>query len=104
MGACRQSGLYVQAVVSQFRDVASRGVQSLHRRTHRSYKAGHQQPARDELLRTKRSIFGYASLACSLAFWVLLALHLIPGFPRRIDLPFGGWVAIWVVAIVLALV
>lgn len=55
-------------------------------------------------MRTKRSIFGYASLTCSLAFWVLLALHLIPGFPRRIDLPFGGWVAIWVVAIVLALV
>jgi len=53
---------------------------------------------------TKANLFGYASLVCSLAFWGLLALHHIPGFPKRIDLTFGYWVAIWVVAIALALV
>jgi hypothetical protein len=51
----------------------------------------------------RASILGYASLACSLAFWVLYALHLIPGFPKRIDLTFSYWAAIWVVAIILAL-
>lgn len=47
--------------------------------------------------------FGYASLVCSLSFWVLLALRLIPGFPR-IDFSFNYWLAIWAVGIVLAFV
>lgn len=47
--------------------------------------------------------FGYASLICSLSFWVLLALRLIPGFPR-IDLSFNYWLAIWTVGLVLAFV
>ncbi len=55
-------------------------------------------------MRTKQSIFGYASLTCSLAFWVLLALHHVPGFPKGLDLNFSSWVVVWVVAIVLALV
>ena len=55
-------------------------------------------------MKMSRNIFGYASLVCSLAFRVLLALHHIPGFPKRVDLPFGYWVAIWSVGIVLAIV
>ncbi len=47
--------------------------------------------------------FGYASLICSLSFWVLLALRLIPGFPR-IDFSFNYWLAIWTVGLVLAFV
>ena len=47
--------------------------------------------------------FGYASLICSLSFWVLLALRLIPGFPR-IDLSFNYWLAIWTLGLVLAFV
>ena len=54
--------------------------------------------------RTSANVFGYAILICSLAFWVLLGLHYIPGFPKGVDLSFNYWVAIWVVAIVLALV
>ena len=47
--------------------------------------------------------FGYASLICSLSFWALLVLRLVPSFPK-IDLSFNYWVAIWAVAVVLALV
>jgi hypothetical protein len=49
-------------------------------------------------------VFGYASLVCSLSFWVVLTLHYIPGFPKNIDLPFGYWALIWLVAMVLAVV
>ena len=54
--------------------------------------------------KSSANAFGYASLICSLSFWVLLSLHYIPGFPKGIDLSFNYWVAIWAVAIVLALV
>ena len=47
--------------------------------------------------------FGYASLVCSLSFWILLALRLVPRFPR-IDLSFNYWLAIWIVGLVLAFV
>jgi hypothetical protein len=53
--------------------------------------------------KSSASAFGYASLVCSLSFWVLLALRLIPGFPR-IDLSFNYWLAIWTVDLVLAFV
>jgi len=46
---------------------------------------------------------GYASLVCSLSFWVLLALRLIPGIPS-IDISFNYWLAIWTVGLVLAFV
>jgi len=53
--------------------------------------------------KTSANAFGYASLICSLSFWVLLALRLIPGFPR-IDFSFNYWLAIWTVGLVLAFV
>jgi hypothetical protein len=55
-------------------------------------------------MKRRASILGCASLACSLAFWVLLALHRIPSFPKSVDLIFSYWIAIWIVGLVLALV
>jgi hypothetical protein len=55
-------------------------------------------------MKGRASIVGYASLTCSLAFWVLLALHHIPGFPKRIDLTLNYWVAVWIAALILAFV
>jgi len=55
-------------------------------------------------MKSKTSIWGYASLICSLAFWALFGLHAIPGFPKRVDLSFNYWAVIWTAAIALALV
>lgn len=52
--------------------------------------------------RVSASAFGYGSLACSLSFWVLLALRSIPGFPKDIDLRYGYWLVIWGLAALLA--
>jgi hypothetical protein len=54
--------------------------------------------------RDSANAFGYGSLICSLSFWVLLALHRIPGFPTSIDLSFGYWLVIWTIGLVLAFV
>jgi hypothetical protein len=54
--------------------------------------------------KSSANAFGYASLLCSLSFWILLALRLIvPGFPK-IDLSFIYWLVIWTVGLVLAFV
>ena len=50
------------------------------------------------------NLFGYASLVCSLLFWVLLPLRLIPGFPTAIDLSFSYWFILWAVGLVLSFV
>lgn len=48
------------------------------------------------------NLFGYASIVCSLLFWVGLCLDLlIPAF-RRLDLSLNSFAVIWLVAVVLA--
>jgi len=50
------------------------------------------------------TIFGTASLVCSLSFWPVLVLSYILGFPKYLDLPLNSWAAIWALAVILALV
>jgi hypothetical protein len=45
--------------------------------------------------------FAYASLVCSLSFWLGLILSYVPGAPR-LDLPGVRWLAIMGVGVVLA--
>jgi len=50
------------------------------------------------------NLCGIGSLACSLSFWLVLALRFVPAFPKSIDLSFSYWVAIWLIAVILALI
>jgi len=54
--------------------------------------------------KTIATIFGTASLVCSLSFWPVLVLSYITRFPKYLDLPFNSWAAIWALAVILALV
>jgi hypothetical protein len=56
---------------------------------------------------TKRNatahLMGISSVACSLAFGALLVSRsIITNFPLGIDLPFNGWVVVWIAAFMLA--
>jgi len=54
---------------------------------------------------TSGNMIGIGSLICSLAFWAFVAIGQLMGhFPAGFDMPFKGWLLVWAMGVLLAII